>query len=759
METNIRIVKYGNNLILSARKVSISKADLTSDELHTICTLLKNKKIAATPYAENNPYFLLIQSNEVFNSLEIELENSKNKGTKFSVVLTATADIIKLEIKNPDQRKLMEELYLKRSQINILQKTNFKIIKKSPNVYYDINPIEKEEDHESDIVAYRRFFVFAEYIEGQGLGFGVDIGNSYFTRSSVEEFYASGNQNRFHFLKERQSTEYKGTLLYKGPNGYSRCYFDRYDGRTTIANTDPFSHGGIKYSNSYDYFKRNYPYFPLNETDKVAFVSFKGMGTLPVPAKCLFLAVATENITDEFNQDRYTPQQKKNLIDGFWNKIKLPFGFNYVDLNKNYYVPKEDGGTFDLPPIMYGGKQALNPPPGKNPYLYKKYYLNKYFKLRENGCYYVPPVMEREIHFIYPEETSILTSNRLVDDMVKDVALLTKKNIEAIDHTYKKGEHLSAIYDLKNNYDQGTVVFVFDNHDPSVYYNISQELQGWKIIRLTKQELVRKYNKLKNHPKGKGYWETYISLNAFKIVTELGCIPYVFKAKLEYNAQLIIDVSEKYSFFGLGLLIYKEGMPTPVFDYIIKPNPDSKNDLINTHMLEKYLTELLSSHLETLKKYGINKLLALRDGIENKSEYDVFLKVIKNLKAKDLGLAEDFDFAFIEYHKKSLKSIRLFDFQNGEFRNPLEGSWFKINRRSAILMNTGEGTLTQGTSSPVLIKSNYKDIDLIAVLKDIFLTSQLNFGSPRVAQKITYLAKRIDDLLKEKRAQEVIKIK
>lgn len=759
METNIRIVNYGNNLFLSVRKVSISKTDLTSDELHTICTLLKNRKIAATPYAENDQYFLLIQSHDVFKSLQIELENSKNKGTKFTVLLNSLSDVIKLEIKNPAQRKLIEELYLKRIQINILQKTSLKIIKKSPNVYYDTKPIEKEEDQESDIVAYRRYFVFAEYIEGQGLGFGVDIGNSYFTRNSVEEFYATGNQERFHYLRERQSTEYKGTLLYKGPKGYSRCYFDRYDGKTTILNTDPFSYAGVKYTDSFDYFKRNYPDFPLKETDKIAFVSFKGMGTLPVPAKCLFLAVSTENITEEFNQDRYTAQQKRNLIDGFWNMLRQPFGYNYLDLNKNYYVPKEDGGTFDLPPIMYGGKQVLNPPSVKNPYLYKKYYLNKYLKLKETGCYYVPPVMEREVHFIFPEETPVPNSNRLVDDIVKDVSLLTKKSIEAIDHTYKRGEHLSAIYDLKNNYDLGTVVFVFDSQDPSIYYNISQELQGWKIIRLTKQELGRKYNKLKNHPKGKSNWETYVSLNSFKIVTELGCIPYIFNAKLEYNAQLIIDVSEKYSHFGLGLLIYKEGMPTPIFDYIIKPNPDSKNDLINPYLLEKYLTELLSSHLETFKKYGINRLLALRDGIENKSEYDVFLKVIKNLKEKDRGLAEDFDFAFIEYHKKSLKSIRLFDFQNGEFRNPLEGSWFKINRHSAILMNTGEGTLTQGTSSPVLIKSNYKDIDLIAVLKDIFLTSQLNFGSPRVAQKITYLAKRIDDLLKEKRAQEVIKIK
>ncbi len=383
--------------------------------------------------------------------------------------------------------------------------------------------------------------------------------------------------------------------------------------------------------------------------------------------------------------------------------------------------------------------------------------------MKENGCYYVPPTLERDIHFIFPSSLTENNKNRLIEDLTKEVTSLTAKSVEPIDHVYDKDEHLSVIYQLKTNYEKGTVVFVFDTNEPSMYYTISQELQGWKIIRLTKQELSRKFNKLNNHPKGKSYWETYISLNAFKVVSELGCIPYMFEGELNYEAQLVIDVSENFSHFGLGLLIFNKKMTRPIFDYIIKPNPDSRNDLINSAMLEKYLLELLSKHLVTFNKYDINKLLVLRDGKENSSEYEIFAKVINMLKTQrprsTILLSPNFDFLFIEYHKKSLKSIRLFESINGNIHNPLEGSWLRINTSTAILMNTGVGTLTQGTSSPILIKSNYKEIDLIPVLKDIFLTSQLNFGSPRVAQKLTYLAKRIDDLLKERRAQEVIKLK
>lgn len=419
-----------------------------------------------------------------------------------------------------------------------------------------------------------------------------------------------------------------------------------------------------------------------------------------------------------------------------------------------------NAGTFDMPSITYANNVQLPSPKYKNGYIYKKYFLNKYYKLKENGCFYVPPTLEREVHFVFPSNLNSDIQSQLMDDLAKDTSSLTKKNIEPIDHYYDKGEYLSAIYELKNICDKGTVVFVFDNNDSSAYYNIAQELIGWKIIRLTKQELLRKYYKLKNNPKGKGHWETYVALNAFRIVNELGCIPYIFNDKLTYTAQLVIDVSEKYSFFGLGLLIYAQGMKTPIFDYVIKQNPDSRNDLVNVHLLEKYLTELLVRHISDFNKYNIKNLLVLRDGIENRSEFEVFEKVIKNLKGKSQhNLSGDFDFVFIEYHKKSLKSIRLFENVNGEIKNPLEGTWMLINKLTAILMNTGAGTLTQGTSNPVLIKSNYKEVDLIPILKDIFLTSQLNFGSPRVAQKLTYLAKRIDDLLRERRSQEVIKIK
>jgi hypothetical protein len=758
MDTNVRLVRNGNNLFLVVRLINVSIQHLSHEQLQTICTILKNRRTAAVPYRIGERIYLLTEYREDLRLVTVNLQ-SEDKRTTYNVELNSSADTIKLQLNDPLQRKAIEDLYMRRLQINILAKTSLKVISKSPNVYYETNPLPADEDVESDIVAYRRYYVFSEYFEGRGLGFGVDVGTSYFARHSVEEFFAKGNGKRFYQLKERQSTEYKGTLLYKGPNGHSRCYFERYDGKITLASTDKFKFNGQHFANSYEYFQKLYPKFQVNPADKVAFVSFKGIGTVPVPAKCLYLTVTLDNVSDDLNQqDKLVAQQKRNLIDAFWQQVvPEPFGVGYSGFQEGYYIPSlKESGKFDFPVIHFAGGQKLMPPTQKMPYLYKKYFLQKYHKLKESGCYYVPPTMNREIHFVFPSLLQAASCQLLSNDLSKEVTGLTRKEMEVIDHQYASGNHLGIMYDLKKNYEKGTVVFVFDNSDPSIYYTLSQELQGWKIIRLTRQELVRKLNKYHNHPKGKTHWESYISLNAFKIATELGCIPYIFDENLAYESQLFIDVSEKFSDFGLGLLIHKKGMPRPILDYIIKPNPDGRNDLINPHMLRKYLKELLLKYAPDFNKHGITKMLALRDGTENRSEYDVFVAVIEEIKDK---LPAGFSFDFVEYHKKSQKSIRLFEFIKGEYKNPLEGSWLTINESAAILMNTGEGTLTQGTASPLFIKSNYKKIDLKQVLHDIFLTSQLNFSSPRVAQKLTFLAKRIDDLLRERRAQQIVKIK
>lgn len=102
---------------------------------------------------------MLTESKEEVRHVCIDIQ-SDDKRTTYSALLNSEGNEIQLSLKNPVQRKYIEELYVRRIQINILRKTGFKVISKSPNVYYEPNPLPSDEDVESDIVAYRRYYVF-----------------------------------------------------------------------------------------------------------------------------------------------------------------------------------------------------------------------------------------------------------------------------------------------------------------------------------------------------------------------------------------------------------------------------------------------------------------------------------------------------------------------------------------------------------------------------------------------------------------------
>jgi hypothetical protein len=369
--------------------------------------------------------------------------------------------------------------------------------------------------------------------------------------------------------------------------------------------------------------------------------------------------------------------------------------------------------------------------------------------------------MDRNLHFVFPKSVSDKAKERFVNDLTQTISSITKCDIEPIVNPFE--EAISSCLDLQNNEQPGIVSFVFENNDPATYYNISYELNNWKIKRITSNELNKKFNRMeweKNHSyfnnknmKEKRTWNSFINLIAFSIVQELGCIPYIFEEKLNYGMHIIIDVSEKFQFFGIGLMIYSDGMPYPVIDSIIKQKR-KRNDIVEAPLLEKYFREIIKRNAEVIKRSGITKALALRDGQEFGTEYDSLTKVIKEHRGNELP--DTFTLDFIEYHKSTTNEIRIWEsFKNRESENVLEGKYVKLDSKTLLLATTGTGTLGQGTARPIYIYSKYGNVDLDKIAFDVFSTSQLNYNSPSVAQRLTLLAKRIDDSLLEKKAQYV----
>jgi hypothetical protein len=763
METNIKIVEFGERLNLTVKKIKLVGEKLTDEQIHRACAKVARQfKIAAIPLILGEDQFLLV---EVHDTIPVKTLNVDD----WVINLEATSEISRLSVNVKKEQRQIADLYKRSLLINIENELGLWTLD-SPRIFYEKSPFIKSEltndlsSPVTDIDAYRRYEISEMFVENVGLGFSVGIGTAFFSNLSVEEYYSSNLEKRLQKLVGRQK-EQKGTLLYDGPTGRLKCYFEMYKTNVTLESAPGFVFSGKTFANPYEYFKKVHPHFKVARTDKAALVSFPGMGKkVYVPANRLFVRVMNEMVDYEMSQvDKIIPDDRMALIGDLWKNLgEKPFGRNYVKVKDGFYKPdSSNSGQIDLPQLLFGKGQILPPPISKTKDDYRQHFRSRKEYLNKFGCFFVPPTMNRTIHFVFPEGVDDRLKENFSKEICARVKGLTGISVSPAIVSYQ--DYLNGIQDLLTNFEPGMAVFVFEDIDPTVYFNIRYELKNWKIKRVTKYQLLKKYKGLNDFKdgrfsKGEKNWNSFLEINTYDIIQQLGCLPYVIEPKLNYEMQLMIDVSDKSSHIALSLVMYKDGMRVPVFDSLIKPKTDSQKETINPVFLERYLIELFTKNKTLIGKWSFKSMLVLRDGKNCGDEYDALVSAVEKLKSKGT-VDRDLKFAFVEYHKSTLKEIRLLEKEQGRYHNVVEGSYFLPDKDTAILATTGCGTLNQGTAAPVLLHSPFKDCDLVAVINDVFVTSQLNFSSPSVAQRITFAAKRADEQLKDRIAQEVIRIK
>lgn len=764
-------MKYNTDLSIIVRKYKVIGHDLKPNQQMKLISILEKRGIVAIKDVEfdrvskERIFYVLVECKDRMPSSPITIDG-------WNFTFQQVDGTIKLDLKNPNHRKWIEEFYLRNCQATINRSTDLWVYKgNSRRQFYEPNPF----DSSDEIEGFRRFDLSSKYIDTAGLAINVEVKTAYFTKYPVEYYFLNGHEDRFAELTMRfqdlEYVKYKGTLLFKGPNFFTKCYFVKFCKGLTLSTTPPISIDGKNYDNVFDYYKQEYPQYNVSENDTVALVSFAfdgGGGEKYVPAKKLFLRVMNSAIEGDLShEDKISPEERIRLIHSFWKRLgDKPFGNNLVGVCDGLYSPNENWGQIMLPGLLFGNRVVKAPPSNKQASEYKSHYRQVLDYLKKYGCYFVPKVIDRKLHFVFPGSVFENAKTQFVNDLISVLNHITKCEIEPI--VNGNDNYISACQELLNNESTGIVAFTFEDNDPSTYYNISYELENWKIQHITSRELLRKYRQLErdrnNRPigdprksKGEKNWDSFIHLIAFGIIQELGCIPYVFQPCLNYQMHIKIDVSEKFQFFGIGMMIYNNDMPYPVIDPIIKPKL-KRNDIVESPKLEKYFRELLLRNSALIKKHNICKALALKDGQEFGTEYEALLKVVSEMKGKELP--ENFTLDFIEYHKDTANEIRIWDrASQNRAENVLEGTYVKLDSRTALLATTGAGTLSQGTAQPIYLHSKYADLNMDEIAFDVFMTSQLNFNSPSVAQRLTLLAKRIDDLLREKKAQSVEQLK
>jgi hypothetical protein len=765
METNLRLVYFGDRLRVSVKRYDLTGQVLDKDQVERFCTILgRETGVPAVPYMIDG------QWKSVITEQRYTVERRKFPVDEWVVNVEPTSQEFSIAFSNVVEQQLVADLYKRALLIQIAAKTDMWTLG-TPRIFYEKDPFLKNDfvkkfRNLTDIQGFRRYEISEQPLNGVGLAFSVHVSTAFFTNLTVEDYFVNGHADRFRRLAGRQR-EQKGTLMYDGPKGKQVCYFEEYCPGKTLATSGEIQAKTKRYASVYAYYQETAPDFPVEPGDKIAIVKFSGSDAKSmVPANKLYLRVMNELLDHHMSQkDKINPQERTELLSRFWQQLgRAAFGPHLAFIETKVYQPaSENSGQLSMPGLIFGNNIRLATPQSASDTSYRKHFNDRKACLDEAGCYYVPPMMTREIHFAFPQHISEHLAEFFAKEVCDKVAKLTGITVDPVIHSYPS--YMDMTTDLMLNYRPGMVVFTFDDGDSVTYFNIRHELSGWRLKRLTSYELARKYKAYREYMDGPGGnwraqrdWESFVDENSYDVLQQLGCLPYVFDTPLNYDMQLVIDVSAKSSYLALSLFMYKPGMPRPISSELIKPKTDAKTEAINRIFLEKYLKQLITENKDTIRQYGLNSLLVLRDGKDCGEEFEAIRSAIDYFIQNGL-FAQDFRFDFVEYHKSSLKQVRIWEKKGHIHVNCLEGSYLRLDLQTAILTTTGAGTLNQGTASPVLIRNKYTNADLMAVLNDIFVTSQLNFSSPRVAQRLTFPAKRTDEQLKDRMAQEILRIK
>ncbi|MCG8532205.1 MAG: hypothetical protein MI749_16290, partial [Desulfovibrionales bacterium] len=614
-ELNVKIVEFETDLKLFTKRIRLYGNELSAKQIQSVCSQIARKyKIAAIPYnlATNEQELLIYQYDNLPNQA-LTIDN-------WSVTVKSDNSRFILDFHNVSHRQLIADLYKRSLIIRLNQHPDFWVLD-SPRIFYEKEPLVNDTTENSDIDAFRRYEISDVIIDDVGLGFSVDISTAFFTNLSVDDYMNMGHIERFKKLSGRQG-EQQGTLLYDGPNKKVKCYFVKYEGNLTLSTAHAIRmNDGSHYNSPFEYFQDRYPDFSVKSTDRVAKVSFPGMnGPVDVAANRLFLRVMNNMLPNNMrNIDKISASDRENLLtNGFWGKLGIdPFGKGFRNVIDGYHQPEYNrSGTIPLPDLKFGNGSVLKAPEILNAFSYKDHFRKRKSYLNNSGCYHVPPQMQRRILISYPSGFKESIVEKYSDDLCKKISELTKVDVEPVVMP-AYGSILDAAYRLQDETDNGMVLFLFNSLDPASYYHIRRELKDWKLKRATTSEMLKKYNGLKTNYKNRGRsnWESYIELTAYDVVEELGCIPFVFDTILNYDMQLVIDVSEKSSHFGLSLMLYNGSMKIPLFPCRVHAKSDPKNkETINRLILEKYLTNLFLSLKLKLERFKPHNLLVLRDG-------------------------------------------------------------------------------------------------------------------------------------------------
>ena len=762
-ETNIRIVEPGVGLKLEVRICELTGQDLAPKTFERACDILRSRGLAAVPFGSE--ILLLAPNLDKPAALEDDDWRAEVRDSGRSRVL---------EFANLADAPLMAQLIERRLLVVAACQPNWWKLD-SARIWYENKP----SDQKDGIAAYRRYELSSVVLEGVGIGIVVDIGTAFFTTTSVADFFRADvskdeqerSRRRFDRLSLRQK-EQKATLLYDCGKFKSKCYFDKVLAGETCGATGERVVKRKVYPSLFAYYQACQSGLRVKETDPVARVSFKHIdGSVPVASNRLYLRVMNDVLPESLSDvDKINPQDRRWLIQGFWDGLgNKPLGSDLPGMRSGFWRPSPDRtGRCRFPGLLYGKNMLVAAPSNGEWQTNKDFFRSRLQHLRENGCFNVPATVARGIHLAVPGTLEVDMASDLAETMSKMLSKWTRQNINVL--TPQPYTDLAAgIETLKAEERPGIAIFVFEDSDPAAYYTVANELKNWRVKRITVHQLEsshRAYVRFKNEKDRDGRphkavrnWRSFVEMCALDVLQRMDCVPYRPAAGMKYDAHLAIDVGHDRRFYAVSLLICRATDKQPHFliDSVVEVKADAKKETINEVHLKNSILKLFRK-AKRVRFDPLTSLFVIRDGRECGHELEGIESAKLDL-VKEGFLAANVQVDLVDFHKQSLKGIRLWDCADGHVQNVMEGTYVLLGSRDAVLTNTGCLTLNQGTAGPVLLSARTDGLVLSNALGDVHTSSHLNWSSPGRAQSLPLELKRTDEQLESRTSQEIKRIR
>ncbi len=757
VETNLRVVEALNGH-LECDPVRFESADCGSDIREKICSRLRRLGRVAVPSPIDAHELLLVPGQ---SSLPDEVE-----GDGWHAKLFRKVGVVELNLANRKQSRAAEAIIQKSLVVEFEKSTSHWCLSESTRYWYTDEPVAVEDG----VVLLPRLSFATHGLGDSKIGISFDCGHMIRSEQCVADYLASPTEREVFERFRCRDKGRKGTLIYNtGGSRRSKCYFHSYADGLTCETTGVLKFGNERHESLFEYYRQRYPKLAVSGDDPVVYVSFDwGDRPVLVNAKLLHLRLRldAEQMPAKLRRLSMSPSRRREQVMQQWTPTNEAAveqcGVKFC--GELWQPDVADTEQLPAPDLLFGQGERLRGPQAESLEDHQKYFRKRQRLLREHGAYRVEATVAKDIWIVTPPmrgHWSQSLQDAFVNQVRQNLDQLTRQTFR-LRVTTATSARDAAERLQKEPTSTSLIVFDEQDMDGAAYYLLAEELPRWRLKRVTRSTLEgawRRWQRASNgkeKAKAERAWNDVIFHTVLDLLDQMEVVPWRI-ASWEYDACLAIDVAQERRFCAVTLLLCRDPEQyagcNGFWRYIETwAKTDTRRETINPVRLEDKIAGIVEqfsgSHLSQIRS-----VLVLRDGRECGDEPQAIDRGLNRWKQRGV-LAQSAAIDVVDYHKHTVKDLRMWNCSNGDVTNVLGGRAIYL-QNAALVCLTGAATVSKyATSDPCLLVGR-ENADVRRAARAVFALAQHNYLSPNTAYRDAQPMRDADHALMRRSAIEV----